>query len=238
MNRLIAKCFIFIICFASIERFCHKQTHGFRPYKIASNLTYNRPWKTPDLSTEEIESYFSKPYRFLDSGGESYVFVSEDNERVIKFFKHHHMRGSPLMKLVPIRRLRQKHEEWSRFRFERFFGSCMLANNRFKERTSLLYLHLNQTETLNTRLKVYDAIGALHTIDLDTHTFALQERASLAKPTLSALLSARELDSTKARLNSLLDLIIERCESGIADHDAQMRNIGFVGTKAVELDLG
>jgi len=91
---------------------------------------------------------------------------------------------------------------------------------------------------LNVQLKLYDAIGVLHKLDIDKFPFALQERASMAYPTLTALAEAKEYDALKVRLASLLDLIVSRCEAGLADHDARKRNFGFIGEKAIELDLG
>ena len=86
--------------------------------------------------------------------------------------------------------------------------------------------------------KLFDAIGAKHSLNFDQIPFALQERASMAYPTLSALTEARELDAAKKRLGSLVDLIVARCAVGLSDHDARKRNFGFVGEKAVEIDIG
>ena len=227
MRRMLRLVF-FLLCFASLERFCHEKTHGFRIYKITSNIPFRPDWVTPPLAADAVEHFFSQPYHFLGSGGESYAFISEDRKYVLKFFKHHHMRDS----LIPFLNASKEKKR------EAFFASCLIAESRFKERSGLIYLHLNPTENQLCKIKIYDPIGVVHTLDLDTLTFALQKRASMAYPTIESLTSSGELDAAKLRLHSLLDLILERGKSGIANHDARARNFGFVHEHAIEFDLG
>lgn len=237
MKGFLIKCLLFLVCFFAVERFCHKRTHGFRPYKIQTSVPAKEEWETPIPSNEELSTFFSQKFHFLDSGGECYVFASEDKRYILKLFKHHHMRPPQWAKLLPGRLNRKITSQYLQ-KHENFYTSCKLAYDQFRERTGLAYLHLNPTTTLNRKIKLFDAIGALHTLDLDKTPFALQERASMAYPTLTHLVSAQELDAAKIRLRSLVNLIMERCQAGLSDHDARKRNFGFVGNKAIELDLG
>lgn len=225
----------------SLERFCHAKTQGFRAHKICSTLAYHPEWNVTALSPQEMEEtrqLLSQPYTFLESGGECYVFISQDRKAVLKFFKQHHMREkSWLDPWIPS----PFKERWitSRVhRLNRLFTSCTLAFNRFKEETGLIYLHLNKTVNELPTIKLFDAIGAIHTFPLDRMEFALQHTATLAYPTLVHLVHAKEAAAAEERLASLLDLIVKRCQCGLKDHDARKRNFGFVGNKAIELDLG
>lgn len=231
--------------FFAVERFCHKQTHGFRPYKFHSDLTYNPAWDIPPLSLEEerrVEEILSQPFYFLGSGGESYAFISKDRHFVLKVFKHHHMRTTSWVDQIPLPRwiepLQERYKEKRIDRQNTLFTSCLLAYNRLKQQTGLVYLHLNKTSHLNKTLSLFDPIGILHLVDLDKIEFALQEAATSAYPTLAYLVETQEIEGAKVRLKSLLDLTISRCKAGVADHDARKRNFGFVGEKAIELDLG
>src|SRR5271166_494426 len=123
-----------LLLFLSVERFCHRQTEGFRLQKIASQLPYRADWATPPAS-KAIQTLLSQPYRFLGSGGQCYAFVSQDGTAVIKFFKHHHMRPSRL--LLP------KQKQQRKERLENLFSSFKIANDLLKEETALLFLHLN-----------------------------------------------------------------------------------------------
>ena len=229
MIRLI----LFAILFICAERFCHKQTHGFRLHKIHSNLPHNPQWETP-LPTNEACEILAQPFHFLNSGGECYVFVSQDGDYVLKLFKHHHMR--PRSWIDPV--LPQSLIEKRRVRLSKLFTSCKIAHERFLEGTGLVYLHLTKTDHLQTKLRLFDPIGVVHILNLDEIEFALQKRATLAYSTLTALIEAREFEAAKRRLESLVDLIATRSRAGIADHDARKRNFGFIGSDAIELDLG
>lgn len=237
--RSIIKWVLFIFLMFGIERFCHKQTHGFRPHKILTTRTERFP---NTLSTDEeidrLKEIFSKPFYFLNSGGESYAFVSSDQQYVIKFFKQHHMREKSWEDYFVPKSIREKLRSHRLFRFNRFYTSCSLAQERFKEETALVYLHLSQTNDFKKPLKIYDAIGAVHYLKLDDIDFALQKKVSLALPTLQWLIENKESEKAKERLSSLVHLIMNRCQRGIADHDVQNRNFGFLGSKAIELDLG
>jgi hypothetical protein len=241
MKTWILRGIILCILFAMTERFCHKQTKGFRMQKIQADLPYNPQWDTllpADHDIKKLRSIFAQPFYFLDCGGESYAFASKDGKYVLKFFKLHHMRPKRPEDFLLPPPLRNKYRSVRTKRLANLFSSCVLAYEKFRAGCGLLYLHLNQTDLLKTRLTFYDAIGALHSIDLDTVPFALQEKAVLAYPTLTALASAQEYDAAKRRLSSLLDLIVARCQAGLSDHDARARNFGFIGDQAIEIDLG
>ncbi len=241
MRRWIIQGLLFVIGFTAVERFCHKQTHGFRLQKIQADLPYNSDWETllpGDHEIRIIQSILSQPYYFLASGGESYAFVSDDGKYVLKFFKLHHMRPKNLSDAFLPTYFREKVQKQRIKKLSTLFSSCLLAYERFREKTGLVYLHLNNTDNLHLDCKLFDAIGAKHSLNFDQIPFALQERASMAYPTLSALTEARELEAAKKRLGSLVDLIVARCAVGLSDHDARKRNFGFVGEKAVEIDIG
>ncbi len=232
---------LFFIGFIAVERFCHKQTQGFQLQKIQADLPHNSDWETllpGDHTSQRLQTILSQPYSFLNSGGESYAFVSKDGKYVLKFFKLHHMRPKSFAdKFLPYP-LRAKYQKSRIQKLTALFSSCKLAYERFRQGTGLVYLHLNKTDFLHVKLQLFDAIGVLHSPDLDQLSFALQEKAVMAFPTLSALAEVKELEAAKTRLSALIDLIVARCQAGLSDHDPRQRNFGFVGEKAIEIDLG
>jgi len=227
------KIVIFISLFIATERYCHKKTHGFRLWKIHSDLPYN-PFMEVKEDVEQMRPILAQPYHFLDSGGECYAFLSEDGQYVLKFFKHHHMQlNSWIDPILP-----QWELDRRQMRYHRFFKSCKLAYEHFQEETGLIFVHLTKSQNLKTKLKIFDPNHIAHLVDLDQLEFTIQKKVTMAKPLLSSLAEAEELEQAKARLDSLLHLIVSRCKAGISDHDAQLRNFGFLGTDAVEVDLG
>src|SRR5438105_4469405 len=91
-NKLFYVIFFIILSFScyKLERWCHAKTEGFR----VSNLFLKEPITGKDREIELPENLqkeaFQQPYFFLASGGESYVFESQDKKWVLKFFKNHH----------------------------------------------------------------------------------------------------------------------------------------------------
>lgn len=237
MLKNIFKVVLFLAASFGVERFCHKQTHGFRIAKIASDLPFDPARQIEPLADSEMQTVralLSQPYTFLDSGGESYVFLSEDRGTILKFFKHHHMR--PHKWIDPV--LPQWELDRRKMRFERFFKSCKLAYDNFRKECGLIFIHLNKSDDLHIQLKIYDPNHIAHLIDLDQFEFALQKRVSMASATFRDLAKGGEMERAKERINSMLDLIARRCEAGLADHDAELRNFGFTDGEPFAIDLG
>ncbi|MDN3506483.1 MAG: hypothetical protein P0S96_04565 [Simkaniaceae bacterium] len=241
MRNWIIQGLLVCMAFLAVERFCHKQTKGFRLQKIQAELPHNPDWETAlpeDCDLQRLQNILSTPFYYLNSGGESYAFVSKDDQYVLKFFKLHHMRPKNLEDAFLPSPLRTKYQLLRTKKLTTLFSSCKLAYEKFRKGSGLVYLHLNATDHLKTKLTFYDAIGALHTLDLDSVPFALQEKAALAYPTITALAEAKELEAAKHRLSSLIELIKTRCQAGLSDHDPRARNFGFIGEEAIEFDLG
>lgn len=219
---------LFCVCFFLVERFCHRQTEGFHLHKITADLPFNPELATPP-PTEEIKALLSQTYSFLGSGGQSYVFISQDKRAVIKFFKHHHMCPLPFSIQKEIRKKR----------LNELFTSFKIAYDFLEEETGLLFLHLNQGNDFQRNLTLIDPIGIRHEINLDKTTFALQRRANLALPTLRKLLKEGKLEEAKAHLCSLLNMMVKRIRIEICNCDPVIkRNTGFIEGQAVEIDLG
>lgn len=237
---------LIIIGFLFVERFCHYQTEGFQRAKIHSSLTPDPKWQTPALTfakLQNIQKILAQPFYFLGSGGQCYAFVSEDDQYVIKFFKHHHMRKQKFYDHFPLPTfldVKRKEMALQRTReLEKVFSSFKIAHDRFKKQTGLIYLHLNKSDLFHQKMIIVDKIGIRHFLDIDQMEFALQRKATLALPKIHALIQQQQIDEAKKCLNSCLHLIVERCKAGIADHDPVMkRNFGFIDDQAIEIDLG
>lgn len=233
---------LFIIGFICAERFCHNITEGFRPHKILSSLPFNPDYATEPAS-DEIRQQLAQPFYFLSSGGQCYAFISQDKQTILKLFKHHHMRPESYLNRLYLpsflQLLRAKIIQERTERLHSIFSSFKLANDRFKERTGLLYLHLNKTDDLQQPVTLVDNIGISHTFDLDQLEFALQKKAVLAYPQIHHYMKTDRPEAAKACLSSLVELIVERSKAGIADRDPILkRNFGFIGETAIEIDLG
>lgn len=229
-----------------VQRFFHRQTDGFTQYKISSTLDFHPEWETPEpigQEKEELIAILSQPYRYLAKGAQSYVFLSEDGNYVIKFFRIYHLRP-PLwishikwpMTFQPYRlqKILQKDQE-----LEKDFASYKIAYDYMKEETGLIYLHLNKTSFLNHTLTFYDKIGVIHHIDLDGMEFLVQKRAELVYPALANMVESKGETGAKEALTGLIDLLSLRCKKGIHDKDPDLNtNFGFIGQTPLQIDVG
>jgi hypothetical protein len=191
----------------------------------------------------ELETIFNQPFYFFGNGGQCYAFISEDNRTVLKLFKNHHLRLWKFLNHMPLpnileafrQKLLLKHLHCS----PAFFESCKISYLEFRERTGLIYLHLHKTDHFKKKVTIVDNLEISHQIDLNSIDFALQNKIELAHPMLRKWIENGHLDDAKQCLESILDLIVERCHKQIRDRDPNFRtNIGFIGDLAVEIDIG
>lgn len=232
----ILKIFFALTLFILLERFCHKQTAGFSRSKIGSTFI-----AASNNSTYPPTFLLDQPYFFLGSGGQCYAFLSADGYTVLKLFKNHHIRLWNWIDSFPpfLRSLFHHFLKNNTHQSPAFYESCQIAYNDFRERSGLIYLHLGKTEHLQKKLTLYDKIGVIHQIDLDTIDFALQRRVESPRRKLRILIREKDEEAAKACIDSLLSLILERYQKGIKDRDPNIRrNLGFIGTQAFEIDIG
>lgn len=266
MIKFLIKSILALAVFVGLEQLIELKTRGFCLQKIqADDLPFQKKWETAPLMTEqagEIDALLSQPYTLLGSGSECFAFASADGKAVIKFFKLDHARpvyfqkglfledhsalagtlsDHPLTKAVlpsPFDKMMKRFLGIREFRLSRTFTSIKLAYDELKDETGLLYLHLNPTQHINKTLTLFDASGIRHEIDLDHARFFLQRRAVPLEQHLATLKKQNAEEMAKQSIDSLLGMLLSRCKKGYADRDILNRNLGFIGTTAIEIDSG
>lgn len=234
-----------IALLVGVERLSHFLTDGFGLPNITSNLPFSDAWSVNLTPEDECEALLAldQEYTYLESGSQSYVFISRDRKYVIKFFKHKRWRLNPFFEAVPLpASFNTKRERWKEKKketVESTFKSCVTSYNHFKDETGLFYVHLNPTTELKRTLIVKDLIGLKHKIHLDKIQFLLQRTAT---PTDIYLLKLKETGDTekgKKAIVALLNFTVERAKKGYSDKDPHLiRNFGFINDKVVEIDVG
>ncbi len=220
--KLVIKILTAIALICLLQRFCHKETDGFAVCKICSDLIPRKEWEvssSSDLEKEGIRGILGQEYRYLAKGAQSYVFVSADGKYVLKFFRHSHLRDPE--------------------KLNKDFTSYKIAFEQMKEETGLVFLHLNKTNDLKQKVTIYDKLGIIHELDLDTMEFMLQKKATLIFTALTGWMENGEVDRAKLGITSLFKLLQLRCAKGIFDKDPDLKtNFGFYQDKAVQIDVG
>ncbi|GAB4190320.1 MAG: hypothetical protein Tsb0015_11470 [Simkaniaceae bacterium] len=226
----------FLVYFKFVRR-----TKGFSLNKIVSSYPPNAIWQTKP--PDNLEEIFSGPFYYLGSGKECYAFVSENNQYVIKFFKQKHMRiKHPLNVFSFIPSIQQyvaeKQKKHASLR-NKMFQSYWIAFHELPEETGVIFLHLSKTHNLKRKGLFYDQNKHPFVLDLDQMEFLIQRKAEPVFTAIADFYQRGEEIKTKQVLQNILALIIERCKKGIGDEDMNCeRNLGVVGTKAMEIDVG
>jgi hypothetical protein len=213
---------------------------------IAPKYPYHPEWETRilnDVEWEEVDRALSQPYRYLASGGQTFNFVSRDERYVIKFFKQKKFAIPEWIESFPLPSLmswlKDKKEMKQHKKRDKVFTAFKLCFEKFPQETGLLFVHLNQTDALNKVLSFSDASGKEHALNLDHVEFVLQRKAELADYRLDSLMANGQFDETKKAIDALLALQFKFCEMGLRNRDPNFRaNFGFIGEKAVLIDVG
>lgn len=236
--------------FFGVQQLIEKQTYGFCLQKIfANDIPFHPEWETSPPEPDVLRR-LDQPYFFLGAGSECYAFLSADGKSVIKFFK--------LDKLRPVYLLRglflEDYSKWGEelscfssvrrilgmraFRMQRSFNSLKLSYDYLKEETALLYLHLNTHSIVDKKLTLYDPCGIAHRVDLNQTRFYLQEAATSLTEHLLLLKEKGEWQEACRCVASLCQLIVQRSIKGFSDRDPRIKNFGFIGHYAIEIDAG
>ncbi len=239
MVKIIIRVVLCVGLFSLAGWFCRKQTDGFTILKISSDLSYQDQWERSSPSRFEILKMFQSPFFYLARGEQCYVFVSQDKQYVLKFFRHNHMRPSPWVHFLP----QEKRDQVvlkKRALLEEDFRSYCLAYDELKEETGLLYLHLNKTQDLRIQATIVDKLGIAHVLDLDGMEFLVQRCAEPLYSALEKKICLGKLEEAKSTITQLVHLLMKtRYEMGIIDTDPDLNiNYGCIGSTPIQIDMG
>ena len=214
------------------------------------NISYDAPviqgWSPPVLKPQEeanLNSILHQKFTYIGKGHQSYAFVSEDNQYVLKFFKFTYLKPSWFINWLPplpfIVQYRERLEKGKQKRLHRVFRGYRIAYENDKDNSGLIYIHLLKTHNLHTTVNVKDKFGIEHTVDLDPIVFVVQKKARMTREVLKDLLDHNDLETFKSRIRQIFNLYVAEYKQGIFDSDHNvMSNTGFVGDRAIRLDVG
>jgi hypothetical protein len=221
-------------------------TDNFNLSHMTYDMPHNPDWEVPPLTAQEkneVDSILNQSYNYVGKGAQSYVFASEDGKYVIKFFKFRHLRPSWIIDALPEWNFLKEYREKVRERKNRLimvvFSGYKLAYDELRSESGIVYLHLNKSQHLDRKLTVYDKLGLKWEIDLDDIVFVIQEKAKTTRSVLQEALKKNNLALVKTRISQIFDLYMLEYSMGIYDIDhGVLHNTGFVGDKAIHLDVG
>lgn len=208
--------------------------------KRAFSFQYSKTASKEEL--QKLQGIFSQPFYHLIEGERCYVFLSQDKEYVIKFFKMKKLTPKYWLNYIPfpwLEKLRMyKVRGRERARHETF-GGFKAAFEEFRYQTDLLFMHLFCTDWLKTKLEVIDREGRSHQIPLDTVPFILKKKAFLIPEYINEFVSQGKNKEAVTSLLLLLDLIRDFTQRGLVnENDSIIEDYGFIADKAVCINSG
>lgn len=246
--RIWIKTLLYTSAFFTLNTVCKRLTDDFSLDHLVKPSSKDSKWARSDEPTD-LQKILAQKYTYLGKGKQAFVFASEDGEHVLKLFKphfpyfHYHLLGSPfkigISKLPFAKTLfEMTHTKECEEQKENEFQSYVNSFELLQKETQLEYLHLAQTDHLQNKLKIYDKIGILREIDLDSTCFLIQKKTDLLYPSLASLIKKGELEKAKQLIYSFVDLSFKFIIKGIDNPTTVEKNFGCIGLQPVQIDVG
>lgn len=239
---------LYLSSFLALNFLCKSLTDDFSTHFLVPAADKGSIWNISQQPAG-LKELLSQKYTYLSKGKQAYVFISEDQKHVLKLFKppapflevplfgkkfHIGLAKIPFVKSLCIDYSSPSYQTVRDLEFQSYINSYHLL----PEKTLLEYLHLAQTDHLNTQLKIFDKIGVLHTINLDSTCFLIQKKTDLLYPTLSTLLKHKEIEQAKLLLSNFVDFYFDLIDQDIVNPTTLEKNIGCIDFRPVQIDVG
>lgn len=221
-------------------------TDGFTIGNITSELPYHPEWEITPLSADEkreLDTVLAQPFTYLGKGCQSYVFLSQDGNFVLKFVKYQrftpqrwldHFAFIPLVDSYRLKKINKKT-----MKLNMLFDSWKIAYEELRPETGLLYVHLNKTKDLQKQVVIYDKMGFKHILQMDQMEFLVQRKADMLCSTVNSLMAQGKKEESKQLILGIINLVLSEYSRGLADNDhALMQNTGVSNEHPVHIDVG
>ncbi len=223
MRRLLFP-FLIALCLASIA---HIETKGFSPGAIRTFLSEKEEAPLP----KEFEAIFQRPFHYIGKGRQCFVFASEDEKYVLKFFNKRYLE-------MPWYAFAIKKKERSKRDLRRHFFEHSYEIARLEFGEEILYLHKGKTNALPIIKTVGPATLAFE-IDLNQTPFVLQRKGEPFYAGLEAVFAGKGMEGLVKEIDAFAAQVRERILRGIVDGDSDVEhNWGYIGEKIFHLDPG
>lgn len=206
-----------------------------RQFKL-SNVQGNWPLVESVPLTDEtkiqLAELFSAPFHYLDRGKQSFVFVSKDQQYVLKLFDARCLRSGDSF-------LFSITEEHCAKKLAQLFEGYRVGAAYDAEHAGLIALQLVPDPTYTLPITLIDRFGIHHQIDLSQVPFVVQQRATPLREVISSMLERGEEEEALKALQQIVEMYLQGYRKGIVDLDHNfMYNTGFVDGHPIRIDLG
>ena len=237
--------FIFIAPFLLlvVGLFCFKSSLPFRVEEIrpVRDFSFQAAQTVSQEDLERLRVIFSQPFTYLSEGDQFYLFVSQNNEYLLKFFKMRKLTPKYWLNYIPLPWLEQErlnkigHRERVR---QELFGNFKVAFEEFRHQTNLFFIHFFNTNWLKAKVCILDQEGVPHWVALDSVPFVLQKKTTKLFDHIEELVQKGRTKEAVSSLLLVLDIVKDRCQRGFTDQECDLeKNYGFIGNRAVFIEI-
>lgn len=207
---------------------------GFNPRRLQRYDLTN----TTSLSPE-IKQVLSQRFFYLGRGRQSFAFASEDGKYVLKFPRTDIYKIPFWTRALPLTSYRKRAKAEKKRRQQFVFESFRIAIEELKEETGIIAVHLGKSEPSDEQLHLIDVLGFHYHFPVQTTHFILQHRKQLWTPLFLEAVKNNDRPEKERLLNAFVDVVIQRAKKGVLNKDRSfLRNYGFDGEKAYQIDVG
>lgn len=234
------KIFVLIGVIALISKGWVTYTRSFRLDKILPTSSFEKT-ESNNESFEKLSKILDQKFRFFNKGRHTFVFISEDGNFVLKFFRFHRY-SLPFTyqtcNFLPfIKNISEKSQKELNISYQETMQSYQLVYDQLPNETALVYAHLSKTNNLFKKITIIDKFKVPHKIDLDNYGFIIQKKAKSFKKELLRLKNDNK--AVESLLISFFDNLKNIYKKNIINDDRHiLNNLGVIDNKVVELDLG
>jgi hypothetical protein len=194
----------------------------------------------------DVQDLLQQNFTYLGKGHQSFAFLSQDGNYVLKLFKPHYPNwetflGTINFTYIPFAkwgyRMVASHSYTQRIKED--LTSYVNALCQFKKESCLEYIHLAKTTHLHTKIRFFDKMNIMRELDADSTCFLIQKKVTPIENTLKTLMQERKIDEARVLLQKLIYLLSKRLDLGFYKPTHKFHaNFGCVGLEPVQLDVG
>ncbi len=206
---------------------------------------YFLDWIPQALSIDEEKTFneaINQPFYYLGEGGQSYVFRSEDQKYVLKFFKFHRFRAPWFVSYLPslafFDEIKEKSISKREKRLVKVLRGHQVAYEYIRNEAGLAFVQLTPDNS-EKKVLIFDKKGKEKLVDLGRMPFILQEKGEPLNVVFSRLLDQGLVEAMKEKIDRIFAFYLGNYRKGVMDEDhGIMHNLGFLGDRPIHLDAG
>ena len=231
MQKLIRIVFLLALC-TGIGKLWHAAKDGFQISRVRS---WNVPEKYP--ISEEAKKALCQSYRYIGRGHQCYAFASEDGQYVLKLPRTDRYQTPFWMQFFPEKR--KEKEEDVQHREKALLESFRISYEELSDQTALLAFRMGSGSENLGNLQIQDRLGRSYVLPVHQTPFLLQRKFPILMRCFESALDKGKREEAAQILDRFLEAIYDRAMRGVLNKDPSfMRNFGYDGTKAYQIDVG